>query len=231
MSAGPQSASWVRGNRIEGVLEDRARTRASRRWERETNQAQTTNSGALADLIGLGEYLLGSARVDGALRCFDLAIARDAVNARAHCGRARALFQARLPRAALQSFARSLDCGAELADIAGESWASAMLSGNFEAAWQISDRILARRTRADLNRRDQPFHLRPVWDGSPLASRHVLVRCYHGLGDTIQFIRYLPLVKQIARSVTVQAARPLHSVLARCAGVERLAAVDVVPVQ
>ncbi len=35
-----------------------------------------------------------------------------------------------------------------------------------------------------------PRHVQPVWDGSGVAGRRVLVRCYHGLGDTVQFIRF-----------------------------------------
>lgn len=34
----------------------------------------------------------------------------------------------------------------------------------------------------------------PLWDGSPLTGRRVLVHCEQGLGDTIQFLRYLPMV-------------------------------------
>ena len=34
----------------------------------------------------------------------------------------------------------------------------------------------------------------PVWDGSPLAGRRILVHCEQGLGDTIQFLRYLPML-------------------------------------
>jgi hypothetical protein len=36
----------------------------------------------------------------------------------------------------------------------------------------------------------RPEHLR--WDGTPTAGRSVLVRCEHGLGDTLQFLRFVP---------------------------------------
>jgi hypothetical protein len=40
-----------------------------------------------------------------------------------------------------------------------------------------------------------------------------VVRCYHGLGDSIQFIRFVPRVAEIARSVTVEAQAELIPLL------------------
>jgi tetratricopeptide (TPR) repeat protein len=36
---------------------------------------------------------------------------------------------------------------------------------------------------------------KPPWDGTPLAGRQLLVHWEQGFGDTIQFVRYLPLIK------------------------------------
>ena len=41
----------------------------------------------------------------------------------------------------------------------------------------------------------RPFP-RPLWDGSPLRGRSIMIHCEQGLGDTFQFLRYIPLVKE-----------------------------------
>ena len=87
-----------------------------------------------------------------------------------------------------------------------------MRRGDFAAAWRVSDAIL--KERAGKPCWDWPRHEQYIWDGTPLAGKRVLVRCYHGLGDTIQFIRYAPLLRQIAARVTVwvqPVLRPLLS--------------------
>jgi hypothetical protein len=93
------------------------------------------------------------------------------------------------------------DTAARLNDADAEAWLRAARRGDFEEAWRQSDRIRARTT----NRGDPsvPRHAQQIWDGTPFEGRRVLVRCYHGLGDTIQFARYLPALCAIARGVTV----------------------------
>lgn len=78
-----------------------------------------------------------------------------------------------------------------LPDVSGD-WLAAMRRGDFEAAWRATDRLELPRRAAQqapgFERR--PEHLR--WDGTPPSGRSVLVRCEHGLGDTLQFMRFLP---------------------------------------
>jgi hypothetical protein len=50
----------------------------------------------------------------------------------------------------------------------------------------------------------------------------VLVRCYHGLGDTIQFICYSPLLKAIPKEVTVWAQPPQIPLLKTVDGLDQL---------
>jgi len=60
-----------------------------------------------------------------------------------------------------------------------------------------------------------PRHQRQMWDGRSLRSQRVLVRCYHGLGDTVQFIRFMPQLRQIASEVTVWCQPQLIPLLPR----------------
>lgn len=102
-----------------------------------------------------------------------------------------------------------------------------MRRGDFPAAWRVADAVLAGR---DPHMRDDPalpYHLRWVWDGRAVDGRDVLVRCYHGLGDTLNFCRYLAPLRQRARSVTLEAQPALLPLLAALPGVDCAAPFDV----
>lgn len=101
-----------------------------------------------------------------------------------------------------------------------ESWINHMRRGEFELAWQFSDKIL----KSDINRNYEhlPRHYQCIWDGTPLNGKRVLIRCYHGLGDTLQFIRYAELVKEIASEVIVWAQPELLQLLQSVKGIDKL---------
>jgi hypothetical protein len=102
-------------------------------------------------------------------------------------------------------------------------WHDCARAGDLEAAWALSDRI---RGRGRGRNRAVPRHQQQIWDGEPLDGRRVLVRCYHGLGDTLQFIRYAAVVRKLAREVIVWAQPALLPVLCSVDGIDRLVALD-----
>lgn len=114
---------------------------------------------------------------------------------------------------------------ANMADLL-QHWVVAMRARHYEAAWQIAGRSLQARDPATRDDPTQPYHKRWVWDGSAVDGRDVLVRCYHGLGDTLQFARYLPALAQRAASVTVEAQPRLIPLLATIAAPVRLIPFD-----
>jgi ADP-heptose:LPS heptosyltransferase len=98
----------------------------------------------------------------------------------------------------------------------------AMRAGDFASAWTISDACL----RARLARGDPPHtgprHLQSIWNGEPLAGKRVLVRCYHGLGDTIQFIRFAAPLRRLADAVIVWVQQPLMRLVRTARGVDHV---------
>lgn len=101
-------------------------------------------------------------------------------------------------------------------------WIDAMRAGDFEHAWAINDRDLA--MLAHPPKHTGPRHLQRIWRGEDLTHKKVLVRCYHGLGDTIQFLRFMQPLRDLACSVTVWCQGELLSLVERAAGVDRAVA-------
>jgi hypothetical protein len=103
-----------------------------------------------------------------------------------------------------------------------DDWMAAVRAGDFARAWAINDRDLARRIAERTPKHEGPRHLQHIWRGEPLDGARVLVRCYHGLGDTIQFIRFAKPLRQIAREVIVWAQPELLSLIKNVEGVDRV---------
>ena len=101
-----------------------------------------------------------------------------------------------------------------------DPWIEAMRRGEFAEAWRISDAMLPK-----LREQDHcvvPRHEQSIWDGSGVVGKRVLLRCYHGLGDTIQFIRYARLLKRVAAEVIVWVQPSLIPLLRSAKGIDRL---------
>jgi Tfp pilus assembly protein PilF len=61
----------------------------------------------------------------------------------------------------------------------------------------------------------------PIWDGSPLGGRSILLRAEQGFGDTIQFVRFASLLEQAGGFVVVECQPTLVSLIARVSGVRQ----------
>jgi hypothetical protein len=108
---------------------------------------------------------------------------------------------------------------------AGEAgaWIAAMRAGAFEQAWAITDRDVENALRHGPPKHSGPRHLQRIWRGEPIAGR-VLVRCYHGLGDTIQFARFLRPLRSRCREVVLWCQPELMPLMTTVAGVDRVLA-------
>jgi len=70
------------------------------------------------------------------------------------------------------------------------------------------------------------FHRRefpqPLWDGSPLSGKKILLHVEQRFGDTIQFARYAPLVTQLGGHVILLCEGELHRLLQRAPGIAQV---------
>jgi len=73
---------------------------------------------------------------------------------------------------------------------------------DYEYRWQATD-IASKRVDSGA----------PDWAGEPLSGRHILVFAEQGLGDTIQFARYLPLLRRMGAEVTFLGSKRLFRIL------------------
>ena len=94
-----------------------------------------------------------------------------------------------------------------------------LLTGRFEQGWPDYEWRWKCKEFVPL----PPLHP-PRWDGSPLEGRTILVHAEQGLGDTLQFLRYAPLVQRRGGRVILVCQPPLKPLLRRSPGVERLLA-------
>ena len=88
-------------------------------------------------------------------------------------------------------------------DYANAHWNRALawlLAGDFERGWPEYE---WRWQWKDFPSSKRSFS-QPLWDGSSLAGRTILLHAEQGLGDTIQFIRYAPLVKSSGGTVILE---------------------------
>jgi tetratricopeptide (TPR) repeat protein len=79
--------------------------------------------------------------------------------------------------------------------------------GQFDAGWAGFEH------RAHCPQFNTPTHFQPRWDGSPLDDRTLLIHCEQGLGDTLQFIRYVKLTEQRGGKIIIAAHPALTALL------------------
>jgi tetratricopeptide (TPR) repeat protein len=84
----------------------------------------------------------------------------------------------------------------------------------YEARWLVSKSTMTR------------GYPQPLWDGSDLSGRTILLHAEQGLGDTIQFIRYAPMVKEKGGTVVVLCQPELSRLLSGQLQIDRVVSDD-----
>ena len=124
---------------------------------------------------------------------------------------------------ALAAHARAMAVDPEKASARFNTGMAHLTRGEFEAGWPLYE------SRTEIESVVRMAGLRtgiPRWRGEPLAGRTLLVEAEQGLGDTIQFVRYLPLLRSLPgakdASITLACDRAMLRLLSGFPGVDRL---------
>jgi hypothetical protein len=91
-----------------------------------------------------------------------------------------------------------------------------LLTGDFERGWIEHE---ARRRAPEVGIFIQDFP-KPTWDGSNLNGRTILIHSEQGFGDSIQFVRYVPLVAERGGRVILQCDDELYPLFRHMRGPE-----------
>ncbi|QWV93629.1 tetratricopeptide repeat protein [Geomonas oryzisoli] len=120
------------------------------------------------------------------------------------------------PRRAIDTYEELLRLAPEHPEAHWNLALSLLSVGEFERGWREYEWRLAG---------CEPELALPVWRGEELSGRTILLQCEQGLGDTLQFIRYAPLVAQRGAKVVLRCQMAgLKPLLSRVPGVAAVCA-------
>jgi tetratricopeptide (TPR) repeat protein len=89
-----------------------------------------------------------------------------------------------------------------------------LLGGNFLEGWEGYE---WRWEKGDYKKYKRPFS-KPLWNGEDISRKTILLHAEQGYGDTLQFIRYVPLVAERSGRVWVECPRDLVNLLGDLVG-------------
>lgn len=184
-----------------------------------------------AALYNRGTALALLNRHDEALAAFDQAIAAVPDHVRAWNNRGRTLQALSRHAEAIESFDRAIAGQKDYADAHFNRALSRLTLGDLRHGFEQYEWRWKRTGMTDARR----AYGRPLWLGEyPIARKTILLHAEQGLGDTIQFARYVPLLARDGATVVLEVPAELKRVLAGLAGVtagyargEKLPAFDV----
>jgi hypothetical protein len=127
---------------------------------------------------------------------------------------------------AVEAFRRAIALKPDLADAHNNLGMTLLQNGRFEEGW--AEYEWRWKTRQHLAGGARRFEA-PLWNGEAIGSRVILLHAEQGLGDTLQFCRYAPVVAATGRTV-LEVQPPLVRLLSGLRGViEVVARGDALP--
>ncbi|SMF43501.1 Tetratricopeptide (TPR) repeat [Azospirillum oryzae] len=169
-----------------------------------------------AGYSSLGLALQEQGRLEEAAGAHARAVAVDPGFAGAYANHGNARLNQNRPDEAIAGFRRAVAIDPASPDARRNLGMTLLVAGRFEEGWQEYE--------WRLRCKDAPTHAvmpKPRWAGEPLDGRRILLHGEQGLGDALQFCRYVPLVAARGGRVILGLPAALERVMAGLPGVER----------
>jgi tetratricopeptide (TPR) repeat protein len=184
------------------------------------------NPGHVGALVNRGNALLRFNRPVEAMSSYDGALAAMPHHPQILTNRGHALRRLDRPVEALADFEAALVKGAEFPEAHFEAAMTRLTLGDFHAGWKEYE--WRWKTAAFAGKRRQ---LRaPLWLGDiPVSGKTILLHAEQGFGDTIQFIRYAPLLADRGAKVICEVQGELRALLSPFDGIDVIAEGEPLP--
>lgn len=168
----------------------------------------------------LGIALTMEARYHEALDSFHMAIELRPDYPEAHNNRGIALKELGRHDEAIATYERALALDPDYADAHLNRALAWLGQGDWPSGWPEYEWRHQQRPRGEKR------FAQPLWQGEPLEDRTLLIHCEQGLGDTLQFIRYVALAKQRAKRIVVRCPKRLVNLLHCLSDIDQLVSED-----
>ena len=167
----------------------------------------------------LGTALEAKADMEGALAAYQTALRLRPDLAGTHNNLGNALVALGRVDEAIAAFTIALNLAPNDAQARFNCSLALLLRGDFETGWSYYE---SRWAAQNLPRKD---FVQPMWDGSPLNGRRLLIHAEQGFGDSIQFIRYARLAAERGGTDIVECPANLRELLRGVEGVAEVVAI------
>jgi len=180
-------------------------------------QALVADSASLDALGNYGNALLKLNRPADAIAVYDRALALAPHNAGLLTNRAIALRKLDRPQEALMSVRRALAAKPDFAQARFVDSLVRLTLGDFDAGWRAYESRWQGRNLSSQRRAFAP----PLWLGEgTLTGKTILLHAEQGFGDTMQFVRYAPLITARGARVVLEVQRELVRLVSRLEGID-----------